>query len=96
MATFALYGIAYAIAVPVVSSLPALVLRPENRGPGIGIFQLWYFAGSAFMPIAAGFLQDWTGGATAPMLFATGMMVGVLCLHGVFRYEQRRTAAPEV
>ena len=37
--TFTLFGIAYAIAVPVVSSLPALVLHPENRGPGFGIFQ---------------------------------------------------------
>lgn len=91
--TFALYGIAYAIAVPVVSSLPALVLKPENRGPGIGIFQLWYFAGSAFLPIAAGFIQTWTGGATAPILFATGMMAAVLGLQGVFRYEQRRLAA---
>ena len=91
--SFALFGIAYAIGVPVVSSLPALVLKPENRGPGIGIFQVWYFAGSAFMPIAAGFMQDRTGGATAPILFATGMMFAVLCLHGVFRYEQRRLAA---
>jgi len=91
--TFTLFGIAYAIAVPVVSSLPALVLHPENRGPGFGIFQVWYFAGSAFMPIAAGFLQDLTGGATASLLFATGMMFAVLCLHGVFRFEQRRLAA---
>ena len=86
-------GIAYAIAVPVVSSLPALVLHPENRGPGFGIFQVWYFAGSALMPIAAGYLQDLTGGATASLLFATGMMFAVLCLHGVFRFEQRRLAA---
>jgi MFS family permease len=91
--SFALFGIAYAIGVPVVSSLPALVLKPENRGPGIGIFQVWYFAGSAFMPIAAGFMQDRTGGATAPILFATAMMFAVLCLHGMFRYEQRRLAA---
>jgi MFS family permease len=91
--TFALYGIAYAIAVPVVSSLPPLVLHPENRGPGFGIFQVWYFAGSAFMPIAAGYIQDLTGGATASLLFATGMMFAILCLHGVFRFEQRRLAA---
>jgi MFS family permease len=91
--TFTLFGIAYAIAVPVVSSLPALVLHPENRGPGFGIFQVWYFAGSAFMPIAAGYLQDLTGGAAASLLFATGMMFAVLCLHGVFRFEQRRLAA---
>jgi MFS family permease len=91
--TFTLYGIAYAIAVPVVSSLPALVLKPANRGPGIGIFQVWYFAGSAFMPIAAGFIHGWTDEATAPLMFATGMMFAVLCLHGVFRFEQRRLAA---
>ena len=91
--TFTLYGIAFAIAVPVVSSLPALVLHPENRGPGFGIFQVWYFAGAGFMPIVAGYLVDLTGGATAPLLCATGMMFAVLCLHGVFRFEQRRLAA---
>ena len=88
-----MYGIAYAIAVPVVSSLPALVLHPENRGPGFGIFQVWYFAGAGFIPIGAGYLVDLTGGATAPLLCATGMMFAVLCLHGVFRFEQRRLAA---
>lgn len=90
--TFALFGIAFAIAVPVVSSLPALVLQPENRGPGFGIFQVWYFAGAAFMPMAAGYLHDLTGGATVSLLCAAGMMFAVLCLYGVFRFEQRRLA----
>jgi predicted MFS family arabinose efflux permease len=90
--TFAAFGIAFAIAVPVVSSLPALVLRPENRGPGFGIFQVWYFAGAAFMPMGAGYLHDLTGGATISMLCAAGMMFAVLCLHVVFRSEQRRLA----
>ena len=73
--------------------LPALVLLPENRGPGFGIFQVWYFAGAAFMPMLAGYLHDLTGGATVSLLGAAGMMFAVLCLHGLFRFEQRRLAA---
>ena len=90
LVTFAVFGIAFAIAAPVIGSLPAEVLRQENRGPGFGIYQLWYFAGSAFLPVAGGTLKDWTGGATASLLFAVAMMFAALCLLGLFRSEQRR------
>ena len=88
--TFAMFGIAFAVAAPVIGSLPAEVLRPENRGPGFGIYQLWYFAGSALLPVVGGILTDWTGGATASVLFAVAMMFGTLCLLGLLRLEQRR------
>jgi predicted MFS family arabinose efflux permease len=90
LVTFALFGFFYALAAPVVGSLPAEALHPENRGPGMGIFQIGNFVGAAVSPIAAGFLMDWTGGATACMLLATTLMFITLCLLGVFRLEQRR------
>ncbi len=88
--TFAVFGLFFALAAPVVGSLPAEALHPENRGLGLGIFQVGNFVGSAVFPIAAGVLMDWTGSATTCMVLATGLMFATLCLLGLFRFEQRR------
>ena len=90
MVTFALFGIALAVAVPVLASLAAEVLRPENRGPGFGIYYIWYYAGSAFLPVVGGYLMDATGSAAASFLFAAAMMFACLLLLGLFRIEQIR------
>ena len=36
--TFALFGIAFAIATPAIASLPAEILRPDSRASGFGIY----------------------------------------------------------
>ncbi len=86
--TFTLFGILYAVSAPVVASLPAEVLRPETRGPGFGIYYVWYFAGSAFLPVVGGYLKDITGTAASSVLFAVAMMVATLILVGLFRLAQ--------
>lgn len=78
--TFALFGLLYAAAAPVLGALPAQVLAPERRGPGLGIYYIWYFVGAATLPAVAGYLRDVTGTATAPVLFAAAMMVATLAL----------------
>ncbi len=85
---FALFGILCAACVPVIATLPVEVLRPETRGPGLGIYYLWYFAGSAFMPVVAGYLKDVTGTAASSVLFGVAMMVATLILVGLFRVAQ--------
>jgi predicted MFS family arabinose efflux permease len=52
--TFALFGIAFAIATPAIASLPAEILRPGNRATGFGIYYIWYYAGSAALPPVGG------------------------------------------
>ncbi len=88
--TFAMFGIAYAIAVPIIAALPVEVLKPENRGPGLGVYYIWYYAGSAFLPVAGGLLQDLTGQAATSILFGAGMMLACLMLLALFRREQAR------
>src|SRR5262249_39176211 len=59
--TFALFGIAFAAATPIIASLPAEVLEPHNRGPGLGVYWLWYFGGLPVLTALGGVLKDLTG-----------------------------------
>ena len=86
--TFALFGIAFALATPVIGALPAEVLEPRNRGPGFGVYWLWYFGGLPVLTAIGGLLKDLTGTATASVLFAAAMMLTCLVLLGVFRSLQ--------
>ena len=88
--TFALFGIAFAIATPAIASLPAEILRPDNRALGFGIYYIWYYVGSALLPPVGGLLMDVTGTATATVLFSASMMFASLCLLGLLRWEQAR------
>jgi len=90
--TFALFGIAFAIATPVIGSLPSEALKPENRATGLGVYYLWYYGGLTLAPAVGGILKDATRTAAASIHFATAMMFACLCLLGLFRWEQSRRA----
>ena len=88
--SFALFGFALALATPVVATLPARVLPPDMRGPGFGIYYLWYFGGMPVLIALAGLLRDGNGSATASLEFAVAMLVVCLPLIAVFRFAQSR------
>jgi predicted MFS family arabinose efflux permease len=87
---FALFGFALALATPVVAALPARVLDPDTRGPGFGIYYLWYFGGMPVLITLAGLLRDRTGSAVASLVLANAMVVCCLVLLVVFRVAQAR------
>lgn len=89
-AFFVLLGTTLGLATPVVGSLAAEVLKPSVRGPGFGIYYLWYFGGMPVLLALAGLLRDWTGTATTSLAFATCMLLCCLALAGVFRLAQAR------
>lgn len=81
VAMFVLLGICAGIPAGALISLSAEAVRPENRGPGLGIFYTWYYAGMTVAPVIAGWLRDWSGSTRAPVLFAAALMAGaVLCV----------------
>ena len=86
--TFTLFGVFYAASGPVVGALVTQVLRPETRRPGLGMYYIWYFAGSTFLPVVGGYLTDVTETAASSVLFAIAMMVATLALAVVFRLTQ--------
>ncbi|MBV8752432.1 MAG: MFS transporter [Hyphomicrobiales bacterium] len=88
--SFALFGFALAWSAPVVAALPAAVLGRDVRGPGFGIYYLWYFGGTPVLIALAGLLRDGTGSATASLEFAVAMLAACLPLLAVFRFAQAR------
>jgi predicted MFS family arabinose efflux permease len=71
-------------AAPIVA-LPSEVLRPDNRGPGLGVFFTWYYFAMAVGPPFAGAGRDWTGSSSTPLLIAAGMYVAIIVVILAFR-----------
>ncbi len=84
---FIVLGLLFGPPAGVIMSLPNEVLRPENRGVGMGIFYTSYYAGTATLPALAGYLKDITGNMGAPFLLG-GSLFFIMIL-GVFRYSSR-------
>lgn len=76
----------------IVMSLPSQVLRPENRGLGMGIFLLWLYLAQASMPPIAGWLQEKTQNMATPMYFAAAAMLCLLPLYVLCRASVRDPA----
>jgi MFS family permease len=84
----ALAGLISGIPAGSIMALPAQVLRPQSRGPGMGAFFMWYYLAMALFPPVAGYLRDLSGDARAPLLFGTCLSfvtVGVVGAFAAFR-----------
>ncbi len=75
---------------PIVA-LPAEILAPKNRAPGLGLFSTWYFAVLATLLPLAGWFQDITGDAGAPLYFGGLVVLASLPFLALLRALQRRT-----
>jgi predicted MFS family arabinose efflux permease len=72
--------------------LPAEVLRPKARGPGMGIFYTWYYIGMALLTPVAGYVRDLTGDPGMPLTFAGGLVIAAMAVLVLLRLLQRRYA----
>lgn len=63
---------------------PAVVLRPESRGTGMGLFYTGYYAGMTLLPPLAGWGQDTFGRSTA-VYFAAAAVLASLPFYAAFR-----------
>ena len=90
LATFLLFGTVFAFATPVVGSLAAEVLTPQARGPGFGIYYLWYFGGMPVLLALAGLLLDRTDSASSAVMFAMALLLCCLLLALLLRWLQQR------
>ncbi len=74
---------------PIVA-LPGQILAPKNRAPGLGLFSTWYFALLATLLPLAGWFQDFTGDAGAPLYFSGLVVLASLPFLALLRALQRR------
>jgi len=85
-----LLGIIAGIPAGALMSLSAQAVSRENRGPGLGIFYTWYYAGMTLVPPLAGALRDATGRASSPVLLAALLMAVVAACVLLLRALQAR------
>jgi MFS family permease len=73
-------------------ALPAEVLHPQNRGPGMGVFYTWSYAGNALLIPMAGYVRDLTSDPGAPVTFAGALEIAAIAALVLFRFFQHRYA----
>jgi predicted MFS family arabinose efflux permease len=89
---FVLFGIAFSLALPVISTLPARLIAPENRAMGFGIYFIWFYAGTPLLTAVGGWTKDRFKSAEFSIFFATGMIAVAVGLLLFLRYQQARYA----
>lgn len=71
-------------------ALPAEVLRPQSRGPGMGVFYTWSYVGNALLIPMAGYVRDLTNDPGAPLTFAGSLEIAAIAALVLFRFFQHR------
>jgi MFS family permease len=69
-------------------AMSAEAVNSDNRGPGLGIFYTWYYAGMTAGPALAGWTRDISGSAAAPIILGAAMLIGAVLLVGTLRMLQ--------
>ena len=97
---FVILGIVGGISAGPIMSLPAAVLRIENRGAGMGVFFTLYYLVAVLTPMIGGHLASLTGSASVTFDFGAAMLVA--CCLALFLFDRlakvalsRPVAAPE-
>jgi predicted MFS family arabinose efflux permease len=87
---FVLFGVALGLSMPVVSSLPAQLLAPQNRALGFGIYFVWFYAGTPFLTAGGGWLKDRFTTAQFSFFYAAAMIALSLVLILFIRYQESK------
>ncbi len=63
-----LFGLTIGPPPGAITAMPSRVARRDNRGPVLGVFFTWHYAGNFIGPVIAGFSRDLTNNAAAPLI----------------------------
>jgi predicted MFS family arabinose efflux permease len=88
-----LFGIAFSVALPVISTLPTQLLAPQNRAMGFGIYFIWFYTGVPLLTAAGGWAKDCFGSAEFSVFFAVGLIAVAVLLLLLLRVLQARLTA---
>jgi MFS family permease len=93
-AVFVVAGLAFGLAAGPLMTLPSLVLRPEARALGMGVFFAIYYGVMAVAPGLAGALSDRSGTASTALFLGAAILVVCIGLLALFRRALPK-AAPD-
>lgn len=89
LAMVVVVGIAAGPPAGAIMALGTKVLRPENRGAGMGIYFTWYYVGMSALPFAAGFIRDVSGKPEGPFIFGGALLALCALILVVFHLGYR-------
>ncbi len=89
LAMVVVVGIAAGPPAGAIMALGTKVLRPENRGTGMGIYFTWYYVGMSALPFVAGFIRDVSGKPEGPFLFGGALLALCALILVVFHLGYR-------
>jgi predicted MFS family arabinose efflux permease len=90
---FVALGLLFGPPAGIIMALPAEVLHPEDRAPGMGVFYTVYYGGMSGLTALAGLSRDVTDSAAAPLVFGGLLLFISTGILGLFRAVQRRSGA---
>ena len=79
-----LFGLSIGPPPGAITSMPSRIARPGNRGPVIGVFFAWFYAGTFIGPVIAGFSRDLTNSAAAPLIVGAIFFMTIPLFVGIF------------
>lgn len=85
-----LFGLAIGPLSGAILSLPSLVLAPQERATGFGLFYSFFYVLMAAGPAFAGYLQDLWHTPVAPILFSSALLIATPPILLVFAGLKRR------
>lgn len=90
MASCVLFGLAVGPLSGAILSLPSLVLTPQERATGFGLFYSFFYVLMAAGPAFAGHLQDIWQTPVAPILFSSALLAMITPMLLIFVSLKRR------
>lgn len=83
-------GLISGLAAGPIMSLPSMVLKPENRARGMGLFFTIYYIAIFIGPTAGGMVADGLGTADAAIYLGSIMLVMCMVMQGAFLTLHRK------
>ena len=87
---FIAVGLIFGLGAGPIVTLPSLILRPESRAFGTGVYYSLYYALMMAAPAFAGVIADRTGSIGSAFVFGSLMLVVSVVALGVFRRVSAR------
>jgi MFS family permease len=82
-------GFFFGLGAGPIMTLPAVILRPDSRALGMGVFFSIYYALMMAGPAIAGALADRAGEAGVTFLFGSALLIACIPALGIFRLMTR-------